>query len=132
MDWFIAFGRIAGEIFANNYSVSPIIEHSGIVITADSIKTKLLDMETDVDKTGSAFISKVISKKISKKYADSAQSDTKKEIHCYKCKQSGHYKNQCPNAKIISNKSDNKSPNVFSVVFLTGQFNKDDWYGLRC
>jgi len=74
-------------------------------------------METDVDKAGSAFVSKAVSynKKVSKKHASSALSNTKKEIHCYKCKQSGYYKNQCPNAKIISNKSDNKSQKMSLV-----------------
>ena len=63
------------------------IEHSGIAITADSIKTKLLELETDVGKAGSAFVSKAVS--YSKKHTGSAQSDTKKEILCYKCKQLG-------------------------------------------
>ncbi|KAG5877763.1 hypothetical protein JTB14_025296 [Gonioctena quinquepunctata] len=34
------------------------IEHSGIKIMTDSIKTKLLDMEIDADNTGNAFIGK--------------------------------------------------------------------------
>ena len=37
------------------------IKHSGIKITTDSIKTKLLDMDGDIGNTGSAFISKAYS-----------------------------------------------------------------------
>lgn len=98
-----------------------VIEHSGIVITADSIKAKLLDMESDVGKVGTAFVSKVASNKkpkVNYEQAETAQSDNKKEIHCYKCKQTRHYKSRCPNAKTTSNTNDNKRVLMYLMQYF--------------
>ncbi|KAH9639407.1 hypothetical protein HF086_002096 [Spodoptera exigua] len=48
--------------------------------------------------------------------------DSSKKITCYKCKEDGHYRNQCPLLKNNNNKC------VFNVVFLNGKFNKTEWY----
>jgi hypothetical protein len=45
---------------------------------------------------------------------------TAKIIRCYKCKQIGHYKNQCSAEK--------GKMNAFSAVFLSGEFSRNDWY----
>jgi hypothetical protein len=45
---------------------------------------------------------------------------TAKIIRCYKCKQIGHYKNQCSAEK--------GKMNAFSAVFLSGEFSQNDWY----
>lgn len=75
------------------------IEHSGMKITADAIKTKLLDIEFESDKTGNAFAGK--SKKFSGNFRNDNISESKrqsnvKNITCYKCKQKGHYASKCP------------------------------------
>ena len=52
----------------------------------------------------------------------------------YQCKQFGHFKNKCPNryeTNEPSNRDRSNEPNcvnAFSVVFLNGQFSKEDWY----
>jgi len=94
------------------------IEHSGIAITADCIKTKLMDIQTG--KVGSAFVgkdckpdqkplAKSSDRKVKQDKYDKSEYDKdkydksekydkydKKEIRCYKCKQTGHYQNNCP------------------------------------
>lgn len=47
-----------------------------------------------------------------------------KNIRCYKCKQLGHFKNQCRSPE----KEKDKQVNAFSGIFLTGEFNDKDWY----
>ncbi|KOB75270.1 Retrovirus-related Pol polyprotein, partial [Operophtera brumata] len=47
-----------------------------------------------------------------------------KQVKCYRCKQTGHYKNQCPNSEI----SNRKQSNAFSAIFLSGKFNHNSWY----
>lgn len=76
------------------------IEHSGIAITSDSIKTKLLDMEGDeVDSAGNAFYFKnkgahykpsTYPKKTGSaggSHVSKSDSNARREIQCYKCKQ---------------------------------------------
>ncbi|GBP71695.1 hypothetical protein EVAR_8301_1 [Eumeta japonica] len=48
---------------------------------------------------------------------------------CYRCKQIGHYRTQCPNNSNLNTKNeDRKQTNAFSAVFLSGSFNKRDRY----
>lgn len=113
------------------------MEHSGIDITADSVKTKLLDMDTGVSGAGgSAFVGKAEcmhnfrdKKKVTSNDKNNAVKDLSK-IKCYNCKQTGHYKNKCPMLNSVGNKSyaKNNSKNAFSAVFLSGNFNKSEWY----
>lgn len=108
------------------------IEHLGISITADVIKSKLLDMETTSNfEGGAAFAAKnryssnngnTKSKKNCGTSNQETDNSTKKTITCYKCKEEGHYRNQCS----LLNK--NASKCVFNVVFLNGKFSKDEWY----
>lgn len=120
------------------------IEHAGIDVTADSIKSKLLDMHlTDADNNRSsagAFISStfdrgnrgganssVACKGFSKGNKGGASSSFKKptkEVTCFKCKKKGHFMNKCPENK----KPSEDSTNAFNAVFLTGNFNNSDWY----
>lgn len=125
------------------------LEHSGIPITADSIKTKLLDMdlashdESEVSGAGGAFAIRSTSKykgknntnmsMAGKNYVGSTglSKTNVKQIKCYRCKQIGHYKSQCTNIENNSSNQTNKDrmqSNVFSAVFLSGHFNKDEWY----
>lgn len=110
------------------------IEHSGIPITADTIKTKLLDMgaaEVSEAEYNSAFVVKT-HKKTGKgsNTSKSGRSNVKvtggKNITCYKCKETGHYRNQCP--LLNENTEKKKQTNAFNVVFLSGNFCKSDWY----
>lgn len=122
------------------------IEHSGIQITTDAIRTKLMDMETDLtssqlNEASGAFVSstqKWQHKKKNKLSMDKAQANERQNVNvnklhvkCYRCKQTGHYKNQCPNAendKRNMKQSHWKQTNAFSTVFLSDKFQKEDWY----
>lgn len=116
------------------------IEHSGMSISADAIKTKLLDMSSDFDvNSDNAFFVKNSqkrnggsSKSFSRNVGSNASNGTQhksavsgnvkdKIIRCYKCKQIGHYKNQCSEEK-------KTKMNAFSAVFLTSDFSQNDFY----
>lgn len=120
------------------------IEHSGIKVTADAIKSKLLDMESTHDGSGneveSAFATskkwqhhkKSMATKCQNGGPMSAQKKTNVTVKCYRCKNVGHYRSQCPNIS-TNNPSSNtntirKQTNAFSAVFLTGSFSEMDWY----
>ena len=108
------------------------IEHSGMAITTDAIKSKLIDMEvsnSDVDSSSAAFAAHS-NKKHKFKNGGTSSSNSKMTmtgdkngtITCYKCKQTGHYRNKCP----LLYK--NKQSNAFSVVFLSGEYSRNEWY----
>lgn len=108
------------------------IEHSGIEISADVIKTKLMDMcveASSVSGSETAFVAKRSQhwKNDNSKSGHrqlQATSKSVKVIKCYKCKQTGHYVNQCPN----SESSKRKQTNAFSAIFLSGKFSQSNWY----
>lgn len=109
------------------------IEHSGVEISADVIKTKLMDMCSDIGTVSgseSAFAAKNIQRskygnnKYDHKQPTGETSKAVKIIKCYRCKQTGHYKNQCPSSQL----SKSKQSNAFSAIFLSGNFNCDSWY----
>ncbi|CAH2103269.1 unnamed protein product [Euphydryas editha] len=103
------------------------IEHSGIKISADVIKTKLLDMSSEIgstDGTDSALWSKHRTRSGNTKHQVlnvKKPVSKEKQIKCYKCKKFGHYKNQCTEMK-------EKQMNAFSAAFFNGKFSMDDWY----
>lgn len=116
------------------------IEHAGIDVTADSIKSKLLDMHlTDEtsSKVGGALAAKFSmvgnhSNGRMKSHFDSDSNRSQKvnknksEVRCFKCNKKGHFKNKCPqNAEKHRNEDSQKA---FNAVFLTGNFNSTDWY----
>lgn len=116
------------------------IEHFGIQITADSIKTKQHDMETvDTNETerNSALAAKWQRKSTkgggsTSKHGGQTPNTSKsnvnnmKTITCFRCKEIGHYRNQCP---LLKEKTENKKQsNAFNVVFLSGGFSKSDYY----
>lgn len=105
------------------------IEHSGIAISVDVIKSKLLDMSSDVGSNDSegAFLSRWQNKKNVKSGSLSETSSRPvkaKTIKCYRCKQIGHFKNQCPQ----NTQNSKKTTNAFSAVFLNGKFDRNEWY----
>lgn len=114
------------------------IEHSGIEISADVIKTKLIDMcsddgSTSASSTGYAHIAKSQRMKNGGKSGggghhnkpQTSEIKAVKTIKCYNCKQTGHYRNQCPS---LIDKDKRKTSNAFSAIFLSGKFNKNNWY----
>ena len=112
------------------------IEHSGIQITTDTIKSKLIDLEVSsnsMDTSGAAFAAnrsysntrynnKKQNGNSDTRHSQVSKMATKKVITCYKCKESGHFRNQCPLLQ------KNKQSNAFNVVFLNGQYSKSEWY----
>lgn len=109
------------------------IEHSGMIITTDAIKSKLIDMEVsnnNMDSSGAAFAANRKSKfknggtslTNTKVTMTSGKTDKTGSVTCYKCKQVGHYRNKCPLLQKI------KQSNAFSVVFLSGEYSKSEWY----
>lgn len=105
------------------------IEHSGMSISSDAIKSKLLDMSAEseiITKTESAFIAKNSGKQIQTSLSNINHTSHKpaKNIKCYKCKRIGHYKNQC---RYVDMKKE-KQINAFSAMFLTGKYSDRDWY----
>lgn len=106
------------------------IEHSGMKITTDAIKSKLIDMgvsKNDEDSRGAAFAANNGNNQKFNNGGNGAMSSTnkmvgKKIIFCYKCEQTGHYRNQCPMLQ------KNKQSNAFSVVFLNGKYSTNNCY----
>ncbi|KAG5861345.1 hypothetical protein JTB14_016694 [Gonioctena quinquepunctata] len=108
------------------------LEHSGIGITTDTIKSKLLDMQLDggTNSTGGAFAIKVGNQKykcqINRNKNDS-RNKNKDDIICYRCKQPGHFMSKCP--QFNQNKgTDKQTKGAFNIVFLSTNFNNNDWY----
>lgn len=120
------------------------IEHSGIAITADVVKTKLIDLAGNDSEAGSAFLSRGqhsrsfshVGKKndrsshhggglsMSQTNVNNKPDKVKSHITCYRCGNTGHYKNQC----VQKNTQQNKKTHAFSAVFLNGNYSKEDFY----
>lgn len=94
------------------------IESSGLKITSDFIKTKLLQ-EVKVSESSVYF-----TKHRSNQNANSYQSKQKpRGPRCYNCNQYGHFKNQC------TQNNTNNNNNVFSAIFSAySTVNQDEWY----
>lgn len=116
------------------------IEHSGIEITTDVIKSKLLDMQEDGStiSTAKALISKNGNHRPHHRNDNRSRNDRygndkrQKEIICFKCKQPGHIMSKCPQNKSMQNNydksQDKQTRNAFNVAFLTAEYNKEDWF----
>ncbi|KAG5897788.1 hypothetical protein JTB14_020005 [Gonioctena quinquepunctata] len=108
------------------------LEHSGIEITTDTMKSKLLDMQLDgrTNSTGGAFVSKVGNQKHkcqSNRNKNDGRNKNKDDIICYRCKQPGHFMSKCP--QFNQNKgTDKQTGGAVNVVFLITNFNNNDWY----
>lgn len=111
------------------------IEHSGIAISADAIKTKLMDLEEENggDSSGAFASFRNNNRRVGNTGGtrDKTYTSKPKLIKCYRCKQTGHYRNQCPNNDKNTSEmkcNERKQTNAFSAVFLSGNFGKEDWY----
>lgn len=108
------------------------LEHSGIDITTDSVKTKLLDMQLDggTSSTAGAFAGKFGNQKRQSQNSQNKndrRNKNKNDIICFKCKQPGHFMAKCPN--LNQNKgTDKQTKGAFNVVFFSTNFSNDDWY----
>ena len=120
------------------------IEHSGIAITADVMKAKLLDLagnEGEKSSASGAFLSRwQHNRQQHSKVGSTGRNDSsnhgrhtdesnvnkadKMHIKCYRCGQPGHYKSQCKK----SDQQQIKKTNAFSAVFLSGNYSKEDFY----
>lgn len=94
------------------------IEHSGITIDTDSIKTKLLDMDENSSR-GGAF---AVKQKNVKKGSGSMNNSKGKQVKCYRCKAFGHYMNKCPKNSTDGEKKVEKGNSALSVFFFEWQF----------
>lgn len=117
------------------------VEHAGIAITTDSIKSKLLDMPTGSSSNkSSAFVTSGGNLKNrqrggahgrnsnvnhQKTNNDRFDNKDKSKVICFKCKQPGHFMSKCPNLQSLPGTS---HKTAFSAVFLSGNFNKNDFY----
>ncbi|OWR48976.1 putative Copia protein [Danaus plexippus plexippus] len=99
------------------------------------------DMESTIeerDEVGGAFAARSNSKYKKNKMASrknvnvgSTADTSKSNVTCYRCKQKGHYRNQCTNNENNASNFKEKprmQSNAFSAVFLSGNFSKNAWY----
>lgn len=119
------------------------IDHSGISITSDVIKSKLLDMvEPSIYEhrkvSGTFATSQKYQQKNGNKftvgnsggYKDGVVNETNINLMSIVINASNHitkhYKNQCPSNDIIEKKNTRKQTNAFSAVFLSANFNRNE------
>lgn len=89
----------------------------GAKLNSNEIKAKLLQEKREMTSTEGAFFGKRGSSKPNNKH-----------FKCYSCNRKGHKANQCPErAESKGNFKSNKS-GAFSATFLSGDFDKNDWY----
>lgn len=114
------------------------IENSGMKISGDSIKTKLLQevkFSSEESSSSSALFNKFSNGKYKNKFS-------KTNYRCYKCHEKGHKAAECTR-NLSSSSSRNhhynggssriepqsfKSSSAFSAIFLSGKFNENEWF----
>lgn len=102
-------------------------------------------MKLEVNKPGSTFanICHLIQPKWGNTGSRSNQQDSNVTVKtkCYEYRQFGHFKSKCLNQAAYKqydpqcHRKENATINAFNVVFLNGQFSKEDWYvdsGTHC
>lgn len=117
------------------------IESSGIKITGDAIKSKLLQDVKPIITDSSAFYS---FKRHVMKPGKHNHQHSNSGIRCYSCNQYGHKSAECPQSKKKKNQFENtshasvneskrqqtttESSGGFCAGFTSGFFDKNDWY----
>lgn len=106
------------------------IESSGIGVTGDVIKAKLLQDVKPTDADSNAFYSfrqnNVRGKKFGKQFTTA-----KGGIRCYNCNQYGHKAAECEENKkkqVNETKTSTQAGGGFCAGFSAGFFEEDDWY----
>ena len=94
------------------------IESSGIQISADAIKVKLIQDVKLEETTGTGTTSALFTKK---KYAQKSKNGPR----CYECNKFGHIASNCRNRK---NANESKSKNTLISSLVAQQFNTNSWY----
>ncbi|KAJ6613907.1 Retrovirus-related Pol polyprotein from transposon TNT 1-94, partial [Pseudolycoriella hygida] len=109
------------------------LENSGIRLSADAIKTKLLQEYNSSNKSDSSkafFSSKKQANKKTKSKNSTAPSTT--QVQCYSCKQYGHKSFECSVSKKkqhdVSSSFVDKSKFGAFVVSYPGVSNENDWF----
>ena len=100
------------------------LESSAITISADLIKTKLLQ-DTEQLESGSddvAFFGNSSKKRFKTKDKQMKSSGPR----CFNCNAFGHIARNCPNKS--NSTGDNNKPNVLYTSFMAKEANKNDWY----
>lgn len=114
-DDFLAMFLLAG-LTPNFEPMIIAMESTATKLKSEDVKTKLLqERNSAVD--GNAFWSRNNFKK-----------QTKSNLTCYSCKKSGHKSAQCPEKDDSNKQQKSNAAASFSAAFLSGSFNKDDWY----
>lgn len=95
------------------------MESSGLNITADLVKSRLLENNYEKDPKNSAFLSK-------------SQNKNKKptsKLKCFNCGKKGHKAAECRSKAKSEEKTAEKSKTAFSAVYLSkNETNMDEWY----
>lgn len=105
------------------------LENSGINITADFIKTKLLQDITSAEHESSKafYLSKGKCTKKSTKNPEPSSSQNR--IQCFSCRQYGHKSFNCPEKKKKSNVSKNVNKSKFGAFVVSSDVLRDeDWF----
>lgn len=92
------------------------LENTSAALTSDGVKSKLLQEKKSLP-SESAFYSK-----------NRVKDTQRKDIICYTCRKRGHTSRQCRQNKQNSSGEKSKNTAAFSAVFLSGKFEKSDWY----
>lgn len=116
------------------------IESSGVIITGDSIKAKLLQDVKSTNSGSNAFYSFRPNQQRGKGSVKHNQQFTNNGIRCYNCNQYGHRAAECRQSKKKQNQADVNVASGqtssgfcagfyggFCSGFSSGVFNKDDW-----
>lgn len=105
------------------------IESSGMLITADFVKTKLLQ-DIKVTDTSAYYIKSKKTQNRSKSHKDSPDNIQQKGPRCYNCNRYGHFSKNCYIQKKRKSQSDNgiKNNGYYAAFSVAGTLDKTRWY----
>lgn len=122
------------------------IESSGMALTGDSIKTKLLQ-EAKISARGNSSESAMFHHKFSAKqntvhkHRNTHTNTHSKHVKCYNCGDYGHKSNECQKGSSSTknfgkpnydrgnkNRTSDRATPAFSAVFMSTKWSRDDWF----